>query len=348
MPAVSENDLTKAIKSGELLSAYYFYGKDVFAVETFAKKVLDKALGKADRTYNLHKFEGKNFSTSAFADCVEALPVFAEKLCVLVNDLNADEMNKDDLDYLVKTIENLPESTVVIFYITGIDLFGGKKYVSEKNKKIISAVSKKGAVCEFSYKKPQELAKMIEDKAKSLGSMISKENAVYLAELCLCDAALVNNEIEKLAAYADGKEISREMMDMLVSKQLESSAFSLAKALAFGNIRQAFAILDVLFAQKTEPALIIGALSSSFADLYRAKTALGERVSQQEVMDDFGYPQNRSFGVRNAFEDAKRVQIAHLRRCLEILSRVDREIKSVQIPQRLLIEKAFAEMAAGR
>ncbi len=348
MPAVSENDLAKAIKSEEFSGAYYFYGKDVFAVETFVRKVVAKALGKADKTYNLHKFDGKNFDVSAFADCVEALPVFAEKLCVLVNDLNGDEMNKEDLDYLVKTIENLPESTVVVFYITGIDLFGGKRYVSEKNKKIISAVSKNGTVCEFSYKKPQELAKMISDKANSLGCMISKENAVYLAELCLCDTAFINNELEKLAAYADGQEISRGMIDMLVSKQLESSAFSLAKALAFGNIRQAFVILDVLFAQKIEPGLIIGALSSSFADLYRAKTALGERVSQQEMMEDFGYHSNRNFGVRSAFDDAKRIQIDHLRHCLEILSRVDMEIKSVQMPQRILLEKAFAEMAAGR
>ena len=58
MAAVIESDLKAAVKMGKLDNLYYFYGKDIAAVENFRKMVVSKAVKKGDETYNLQLLPG--------------------------------------------------------------------------------------------------------------------------------------------------------------------------------------------------------------------------------------------------------------------------------------------------
>ena len=344
MAAVNESNLLKSIRTGEYSGAYYFYGRDVHGVETFTRILENKLVDEAAQTYNLHRFNGKNLDLSALADCVEALPLFSERICVSVNDLNAEALSAGDLKFLLEMLDALPDSTALLFYMTGLDITDGKKYPTPKNKKLLDAVAKKGTVCEFAYKKPAELVKSITEAFKKRDCAILKANAEYLAELCLSDTVLLYNEIEKLAAYAQGKEITAEIIDLLVSKQLDSNVFALAKAVASSDAVSAMSLLDELFFQRAEPVAILSAISMPFVDLYRAKTAVSERKPAADVTADFGYKANRSFAVTNAFRDVRHFSIEKLRTCLRIMAETDFALKSSHGDGRILIEKAVVQM----
>lgn len=343
MAAVSDKELVKAIKAGEFSSVYYFYGKDTANVSAYAKRLAEKLVRAEDETYNLHRFEGKTFDLGRFSDAAEAFPLGAERVCILVNDLNADALGEEDLKFLIEILGALPPTTTVIFFATGISPeAAGKKTLTAKNKKLIDAIAKKGSVCEFSYKKPAELAKWIEGRAKALGSAISSANAQYLAFLCLSDTLLIENEIAKLCSYAGG-EITAEAIDLLVTKQLDSNAFALAKAVVSFNSKQAISLLDELFSQRAEPVAILAALSMSFSDLYRAKLAQNEGISSAQVLEDFGYRPNRKFAVDNAFRDVRKISIEKLRLCMKIMAETDGKLKSSRGDGRLLLEKAVVQ-----
>ena len=66
----------------------------------------------------------------------EMYPMLTEYNCILINDLNADSLVGDDLNRLLKIIEELPPTTIIIFNITGFDLKTGKRTVSAKIKSL--------------------------------------------------------------------------------------------------------------------------------------------------------------------------------------------------------------------
>lgn len=348
MAAVRDSDLVKSLRAGDYSSVYYFYGKDISTIESYTKRLIEKLTGKGDDTYNLHRFGGKDLDLSELSDCVDALPFFGERVCITINDLNAEDLSANDLTFLLEIVGNIPDTTTVIFYNTGIDITAGRKFPTVKNKKLIDACSKEGTVCEFAYKKPAELVKPIMDMVQKQGSAISKQNAEYLAGQCLSNMTLIQNEVQKLTSYADGAEITAETIDLLVAKQLDSNSFALARAVTAFQTGTAMKLLDELFAQRAEPVAILSALSMSFVDLYRARIAINENRSAQNVIEDFGYKSNRSFAVENAFRDARKTSAEHLRICLKILADTDIALKSSRGDGRLLIEKAITEMAVSR
>ena len=115
-----------------------------------------------------------------------------------------------DLDDLKKILGSLGETTTVIIYATGVDLFKNKKYLTDKNKRFADFCEKHGTVCNFEYKRASDLGKSISTYLAKSGCTITKSNAEYLANLCLCDTAFISKELEKLFLL-DGRNIRRKI-----------------------------------------------------------------------------------------------------------------------------------------
>lgn len=346
MPVVSDNELVKLIRNKQYSNVYYFYGRDVSTIELYVKRLTEKLVGKESSDYNLHKFSGKLINLSDVSDSADALPMFSDNSVILINDFNAEDYTSTDIEFLKSIIINVQETTFIIFYNTGIDIMGGKKFPTPKNKKIIDAVSKIGSVCELDYKKPKDLVKPIIAKVEKAQLTISAKNAELIAELCLSNMVLINNEIDKLISYVVEGEITEFHINQLTSRQLDSNSFALARAVTNNQIKSALSVLDELFTQRNEPIAILSAISLSFIDLYRAKCAITSGKSAQQVMDDFGYKSNRKFAVDNAFRDARKMSIENLRYGVRILALTDIKMKSTQNDGRLLIEEAIIKMSS--
>ncbi len=344
MAVITESDIKTAIKNKQFMKAYYFYGKDTASVETFTNALVSRMVDKENSAYNFHAFDGKNFDAEAFSDACEALPFFAERVCCTVCDLNAETLNADMLKELSDTVSDLPDSTTVIFYYTSVDVTDGKKYPTAKNKKLMDAVGKTGGVCNFALKTPAVLSKEIMAKVSAANCGISREAAVFLAEQCLCDMMMINNEIDKLTAYANGNEITIDMVRELSPKQIDTTAFDLVKAIARMDTRTAMRLFNDLTAEKIEPIPILYAVSGNMLDLYRAGAAMSGRRSAADVKEDFGYSKNLAFRVDNAFRDVQRISMPHLRNCIKILADADEAMKSSKADPRILLEETILKM----
>lgn len=344
MAVVTENDLKLAIKNRKFSRAYYFYGRDGAAVENYTKSIVSRLVKKGDETYNLHSFDGKNFDMDEFSDACEALPVFAEYVCCTVQDLNAEGLPADDLKRLSEIISNLPDTTVLIFYYTSVDVTDGKKYPTPKNKKLSDAVGKTGGVCNFALKTPAVLAKEIMSKVSKAGCGISREAAAFLAEQCSCNTLMIENEIDKLTSYAAGNEITVEIVKSLSPRQIDSTVFDLTKAIARMDAKTAMRLLNDLEEEKNEPISILYAITNTMLDLYRARAATASRRGPADVKADFGYAKNVEFRVDNAFRDIRKLSMPHLRMCVKTLADTDADMKSLKTSPSVLLEKAVVKM----
>ena len=249
-------------------------------------------------------------------------------MVVTINDLNIDAVTKDDLDDLKKILGSLGETTTVIIYATGVDLFKNKKYLTDKNKRFADFCEKHGTVCNFEYKRASDLGKSISTYLAKSGCTITKSNSEYLANLCLCDTAFISKELEKLSAYAEGREVTREDIDLLCIRRIESDGYSLAINILRGNAAMVFTRLRELDVQNYEPYAIIGIIGFSLADIYRAKLARSSGRSVADVAKDFSYAKNREFAVKNAYSECGNISAERIRKTLEILSETDLMLKT--------------------
>ena len=328
MALINSTDLGKRIRNEDYDNLYYFYGHDVGALELYVKKLINKLVPKADQTMNLHKFDGKKLDVAELANACEALPMFAERVCVVVNDLNMDSVPKADGDVIRKALSDLPETTVVVIYATGVDLYKTEKALTDKNKRFADFCAKHGSVCEFAYKKAYDLAKSIVASLSKAGCTISKHDAEHLANLCLCDSAFISQEIKKLTAYAPGRQITKEDIDLLCVRRVESDGYALALNILKCNPKMVFRRLKELAEQNYEAFEILGLISFSISDLYRAKLARASGKMVADIISDFGYPRNREFAVKNAFSECSGISVERIREVIDILAQTDLKLKT--------------------
>ncbi|MCL1881315.1 MAG: DNA polymerase III subunit delta [Oscillospiraceae bacterium] len=357
---LTEEQLIAELKneSGNVRQIYYLHGKEIFLVQTYAKKIAAKALGDGDPLLNYAKIVGVP-DLSELADFVDALPVFAERRVLMLNDLNPENLDKDSLERLIEILQNISDTTCVIIYATGfvpdikkaktkklLTLFQGKD--SEKSKAKPTPKSNKStdyAIIDFEKMSEAKIVSRIENRVNKLGCKISKDNAVHLARVCLRNYTMIFTELGKLCAYVDYKgEISRKMIDTLTERQLESAVFALAGEITSKRSANAFRLLDELLQQGNDPVVIISTLAMTFVDFYRAKLASSVNRRADQVVSDFNYPPNRSWTVGKAFAAVGRLPASKIRGCVEVLCDADHKLKSSRLSNRIIVERAIAQL----
>lgn len=355
MASVNEKELSRLIKSGELSGAYYLYGTDLYTIEKYKREMVSRVVKKGDETYNLHEFQGRNLDAEGISEACDGYPMFAEKLCVTVCDLDMEEetkqrpghkkLDESGVKLLHETVSNVPETTVLIFYTANINVCGGKKYPTPKNKKLIDIIAKKGTVCEINVKSRSESVKMICSAASKLGSPMDDRAAGELFDRCCGNMTLIMNEVDKLSSYANGKSIDVHTVEMLTPDTGDAKSYSLADAVAAGNMSRAMGLYRELADNpENTPVYLLYVLTGSMNDLYRARLALDHGHGISDVMSDFGYAKNLEFRVKNAFSSVRKLSADRIRYCLEILAKADIDMKSGGASPGLILEKAIAQM----
>jgi len=115
----------------------------------------------------------------------------------------SDSLDEDSYEKLEKIVSDVPDYCTLIFYIGKADSL--KK--TAKAKKAVSLFTKHGNAIELNKKTAYELAKMLVGAAQKRDSSLSQRNAEYLVSCVGDDMVTLLNEIDKLSAYAEGREI---------------------------------------------------------------------------------------------------------------------------------------------
>ncbi|MCD7727710.1 MAG: DNA polymerase III subunit delta [Ruminococcus sp.] len=344
MASISDKALSSLVRSGKIDSLYLFYGRDVGAIESFTKRLVNKIMPPESADMNLHRFTGKSLDLSELGDIVDAYPLFCERKVVVINDLYLNELKKNDLTYLKDIIKSLDDSTTIIIYITGIDIYRSKTALNKEWASFAKYCEKYGSICEFKPKSLSDLSKAIAAKLSKSGLSISLSDASYLAQVCLCSTTVINNELSKLIFYKQSGEITKEDIDLLCVGQSDTDSFKLANEIVAKRARPAFEILSSLCSKPDEYIATLSSVNSAFCDLYRAKLARSIGATDSDIVEDFSYPANLQFRAKNAYRSCKDYSLKDIRRCIMILSDADYELKSSRCDPEVVVQKAISKM----
>ncbi len=336
-------DIRQDIKTGDLKPVYLIKGDENYLKQKYANLLADSVVPAGLEAFNFHRLKGEDTNPEEITTCVEALPAMCERTCVLVHDFDFDGLNETGREQLVALLSDLPDTCVLIFW-QDTKGFSTKTKLA---KEMLALIDKNGAVCELNKRDQRELIQFVFSECKKHERNIDADTAAYLVNSVGDDISNLLNEVQKVCAFTS-ETIKESDIDAVCIKSVEATAFQMIDSLLVNNFDAAFLDLKILFEQKTEPTMILGALVSTFVDMYRVKLCQETGHNLSELKNAYPTAYKNDFKLRNAANRAKKYSLKNLERSLEILGKADFKLKSSFDDNQIVFEKLLIELAKAR
>jgi DNA polymerase-3 subunit delta len=252
---------------------------------------------------------GKQLYASA-----NTLSLFADKRIVEL-DLRGAKMNQGNSALLQTYAEHPAADTIVIIHIHKLDS-------KTEQSRWFQAIDKAGATIAVWPVPAEQLPQWVMQRAKKYQLNLSKQSAEWLANQSEGNLFAAAQEIEKLSLLPPDTNIEEAVTD-----NAHYDVFALVESVLAGNRKRSLRILQTLYAEDTEPPLILWALTReirTMADIARQQqqgTALSALFSKFRIWDK-RQPSVRAFLQRTSVD-----------KCWQLLmsaASLDRTIKGMQ------------------
>ena len=309
------------LAAGTPRRAYIFHGEEAYLRDYYLDKLRGTLIEETFSAFNYHRVEGKELAVEDLREMAEAMPMMAERTLLVVADLDLFHLPEEQRGSLTSLLEDLPEWCCLVF------LYDTLVWQPNRTmKKLCKAIDACVEVVEFQAMDSRELLAWIARRFRTLGKDIERPTAEYLAFTCgsLCTGLI--QEIEKIAAYAEGPSVTQADVDAAAEPLLTAEVFRLSDDVMKGNYDGAASRLGDLLKLETEPILILATLGSQLRRIYTARLALDEGKDRRWLMDVWGmrsdYPAKLLFSA--ARQKDRRWCAGAVRQCQEL----DRRMKS--------------------
>ena len=272
MAILTIEQLEKEIQSKKIQSIYLLYGEELYLLETILKKIKN-LFGELIQGINYIQIDEKNVN-ELISDIETPAFGYEKKLIIVRNtgllkkegkkkNVKLNELKEKIAQYIEDNMDIINEANVIVFIEENL----------EKGK-LGTVIEKNGVVCNFERQKPVDIQKRL--KAICNGYKVNIDDATlrYFIECCGTNMQDLINEIRKLIEYA-GTEgtITKQSIDLLSIKQIESVIFDLTDNLGKKATKEALLVLKNLLDSKEPIQKILITLYNHFKKLYIAKIA---------------------------------------------------------------------------
>ena len=316
-------NLEKDLKEKKLNSIYLLYGEETFLLETCLKKIKNN-FGELVAGINYIKIDEGNVN-SLISDM--ETPAFGyEKKLIIARDTglfkkdgrkkvqaNSEIVNKIST-YIEENTKIIDESIVLIFI----------EKEADKNE-LYSGIEKAGIICNFEELKPAQITARIKAICNAYKVNIDNNTIQYLIESVGCNMQDLINETRKQIEYAgEGGFITKQSIDLLCIKKLDSVIFDLTDSLGKKDISKALEVLNDLLYNKEPIQKILVTLYNHFKKLYFVKIC---EKNNGNIINALNLKPNQTFLVSKYKGQASYFKEKELRKILEELINLDSNYK---------------------
>lgn len=331
---LSIESLEKELKTGKLNPIYLLYGEETFLLESCLKKIKTN-FGERKAGINEIKLDETNIHT--ILSDIETPAFGYEKKLILARNtglfkkegrkktgINTELINKV-ADYIKEHKKMIEEAVVLVFIEQEV----------EKNI-LYKTIEQEGMLCEFQELKPQQIMARLKAICKAYQVQIEDPTLRYLIEACGTNMQDGINETRKLIEYA-GTEgtITKQAIDLLCIKQLDSIIFDLTDNLGKKKVDKALEVLHGLLYQKEPIQKILITLYHHFKKLYTIKIAQKEN---RNIAESLKLKPNQMFLVTKYKGQADYFKEQELKKIVEELIDLDYHYKTGQIDLNIGLE----------
>ncbi len=312
--------LEKSISS-KIEPLYLIYGEEQYLVQVAINKI-KKSFGGRILGINYVLVDESN--VESLISILETPAFGCDKKLVIVK--NSELFKKDGrkksgsplqdkiADYIENSYDAVLDENILIFTEVEVD----KNVVYE-------AISKKGIVSNIEELKPIQIVRKLKQICSMYDVKCEDSTLNYLIEISGTNLQNLINEIRKMIEYAGkGGTITKDVVQSLAVRQIESVIFDLTDNLAIKKIDVALDILDNLIYQKEAVQKILVTLYNHFKKLYLTKLALKENKNLIEALN---LKPNQTFLTNKYKTQAGYFKTQEIRNILQQLTDLDYKYK---------------------
>ena len=327
-------ELEAQLKNKQLQSLYLLYGEELFLLESSLKKIKSN-FGEMVKGINYIIIDENNLN-ELISDIETPAFGYEKKLIIVKNTgLLKKEGKKKNTElsnlknrlntYINENIDVIKSSVVLVFV----------EEDAEKQE-LLSTIEKYGVVVKFDFQKPIQIEKRIKAICNNYKVNISQDVIKYFIESCGTNMQELINEIRKLIEYAgENGTITKEDIDKLTIKKLESVIFELTDNLGKKQIKEALDVMNNLIYSKEPIQKILITLYNHFKKLYFTKLAVN---TNKDLITVLNLKPNQTFLVNKYKTQSRYFSLNELKTILQKLIDLDYGYKIGEIDLQIGLE----------
>lgn len=299
------------------------YGDEKFLMEQKLNG-LKKEYHIKEEDLNLMTYWCHETPMSAIIEDALTPPFFSEyKMIVVKNPTflttqKQKDVSEDDIQLFMDYLSKDNPSTIFVIY-------HDQKNFDER-KKIVKALRKQTRFIEVEKLDDKQLFKTVHKAFHSRECMIDDDALELFLSRMPNDLLEISQEINKICLYSH--HITKEVVDVMVPKQIEENVFELTKAILNKETAHCIHIYKDLMMNNEEPIKLIVLIANSLRLLYQVKLLDRKGYNDQEIGKLLSI---NPFRLRYVRQDGKDYELKELLQKLDELSQLDVAIKTGKI-----------------
>lgn len=317
----------------------FIYGPDTYRSSKKIEEIKNKFIKEVDPSrLNLAILES-GAKAQEVQNELNTTPFLAKRRLVVLKNFVLKNKNEEVGDLLLEFVakERGVDDNIIVFYET--DKPEGK----EKNK-LFELLAKSKFAQPFDKLSPAELLSYLNLEAKKLGAAIQPNAAQQLISVAGDDLWQLMNELQKLAAYAQGRAINAKDVELMCGQFLEDNIFQLIDAIAQKSSNRALKLTEDFFSLDQNVFYLLTMIIKQFRVLVQIK----DLIENGMVSADLAAKSLKihPFVAKKSLAQAQKFKAEELKAIYGKLVELEKQLKSSYADEKLLIEKFVASLNA--
>jgi DNA polymerase-3 subunit delta len=274
MSKAALKSLGDIVKRRSFNAAYYICGEDDFQKEDAMKQLIGAAIDPAMRDFNLDVHRAQDVDPKTLDALLSSMPMMAERRVVVIRDAGA--LRKDTR----KTVEQYlkaPSADILLLLVEATAAKADKE------------LARLTTVLEFEMMTADRIPRWIAHYVT-----MNLKGTISIGAIDLLQAAVGNDlhqlvtELEKLASFANGREITEEAVSEVVGVRRGETMADLLDAVGRRDVKRALTLVDHVLAQpKASAVQTVMALATQTVALAWGRARLDEGLPQGRLQNEY-------------------------------------------------------------
>ncbi len=316
--------------------AYLFWGEEEYLKHYYLgelREIIENE-GMADFNKTVLDFS-RDDTLKELEEAVAALPVMASHNIIEVWGLDILSLKKDGEKRLVDAVKKVSKETILVIFMRMSELeFPNKK---SRERKIIKDLEANLTMVEFPRQSEQKLLSWVDKIFRTAEVRISDVNITRMIKLTDYSMTRLKNESDKLIAYCKFNKLDvvpNEIIDLFIKPCAENEVYEFTDAIIRHSRREACDILENLRAQNAEPIVLVAMIGKTVNGMALLKSARST-MSESELASLTGF---FPWQIKKNTASLDLWSDKALRRAVELTFKCEGDIKSMRVPDYVLVE----------
>ncbi len=309
---------------------YLLCGTESFLIRKKLNEIIKETVPEeTEMSVVTYDASAPDFMMSVLLEDASTIPFFTERKVIVVKNccfLSASgSLSESDANMLISALKTPNETTVLVFVL--------EKDKLDARKKLVKAVRKHCREFKFDELESSEFTQVLKSKLKAYKIEMDKDAAQEL-EMRLAGSLLqMESELSKLSLLE--RRITKEDIELLVSRPLEDKAFDLVNAVLGGNMKNVFRIWKDLQVAKTDPILLNTLIGRQFHLIFQVKLLSKSNKAESTMAQILGA---HPYSIKLAHQSSRLISSDLLMELINDCAELDQKFKSGVVDRHLGFE----------